>query len=90
MKTSENIVEIKKKDEPKKEVKVESENKNNINVEKRNSNKYNFPKGIFLSRSSKKRISITNLNELSLSRSRFENISRDIIKKRTLNLNQNK
>jgi hypothetical protein len=78
-----NLAEIQKKDEPKQEIKTESE-KNIIKVEKRNSNKYNFPKGILFSRSSKKRISIANLDELS--QSRFENIARDIVKRRTLNL----
>ena len=49
------------------------------NVEKRYSNKYVFPRGIFIARSSEKRVSITNSNELN--QMRFENITRDIRRK---------
>ena len=61
------------------------ENKNNyITAEKRLSSKYIIPKGIFVGRNERKRISITNTNELN--KKRFENIIRDIDKKRTFSL----
>lgn len=63
--------------------KIAENKKNSIKVEKRYSNKYIFPKGIFFTRSDKKRVSITNSNELN--QNRFENIKRDIIKRRTMN-----
>ena len=71
------------KKEIKKEENVEVVN-NNLKVEQRYSNKYVFPRGIFIARSSKKRVSITNSKELN--KMRFENLARDIFKKRTLNL----
>ena len=70
----------------KKDEKVENTN-NEEKVEKRYSNKYFFPRGIFVARSDKKRVSITNANELL--QSRFNNINRDFIKRRTLNLQNN-
>jgi hypothetical protein len=61
------------------------ENVNNKNrMKKKFSDKYTFPKGIVITRTEKKRVSITNLNELK--QRRFDNISRDIIRRRTLNL----
>ena len=54
--------------------------------EKVENSKYVFPKGIFFARSEKRKVSITNMNELN--QNRFENISRDIIRRRTLNLNK--
>ena len=63
--------------------KIAENKKNSIKVEKRYSNKYIFPKGIFFTRSDKKRVSITNSNELN--QNRLENIKRDIIKRRTMN-----
>ena len=65
----------------KNEEKLNDENKN-IKVEKRLSNKYVFPKEIFIASSEKRRVSITNLNDLN--QNRYENINRDIIKKKTL------
>ena len=56
---------------------------NNMKVEQRYSNKYVFPKGIYFARSSKKRVSITNSKELI--QNRFENLTRDIFKKKTFN-----
>ena len=64
----------------KNEEKLNDENKN-IKVEKRLSNKYVFPKEIFIASSEKRRVSITNLNDLNQIRS--DNINRDIIKKKT-------
>ena len=55
---------------------------NNMKVEQRYSNKYVFPKGIYFARSSKKRVSITNSKELI--QNRFENLTRDIFKKKLL------
>ena len=61
------------------------ENVNNKNrMKKKFSDKYTFPKGIIITKTEKKRVSITNLNELK--QRRFDNISRDIIRRRTLNL----
>ena len=61
------------------------ENVNNKNrMKKKFSDKYTFPKGIVIKKKKKKRVSITNLNELK--QRRFDNISRDIIRRRTLNL----
>ena len=77
------------REEIKKEEKVENkiDNDNKIKVEKKyTSSKYVFPKGIFFARSEKRKVSITNMNELN--QNRFENISRDIIRRRTLNLNK--
>jgi hypothetical protein len=71
------------KKEIKKEEKVENVY-NNIRTEKRPSTKYIFPKGIFSGRTTKKKVSITNSNELN--QIRVANITRDIIKRRTLNL----
>ena len=71
----------------KQEIKKEDiiEDKNNKNrLKKKYSNKYTFPKGIVITRTEKKRVSITNLNELK--QSRFENITRDIFRRRTFNL----
>ena len=67
-----------------KEEKVEPD-QNDLNVEKRLSNKYVFPRGIFFARNSKKRVSITNSNELN--QMRFENITRDI-RRKTMVLNK--
>ena len=64
----------------KNEEKLNDENKN-IKVEKRLTNKYVFPKEIFIASSEKRRVSITNLNDLNQIRS--DNINRDIIKKKT-------
>ena len=72
---------IQKENVLKKEEKVGNEN-NNEKVEKRYSNKYVFPRGILFARTEKKRVSITNSNELL--QSRFENVNRDFIKSRTL------
>ena len=51
------------------------------NYKKRLSTKYVFPNKIFLARGSKKKVTITNINELN--KNRFENIEKDIIKRRT-------
>jgi len=61
---------------------------NNINIENKFSNRYLFPKGILINKTFKKKVSITNLNELN--QYRFFNIERDVIKKVTSNLNKNK
>ena len=66
------------KREIKREEKVETA-KIDTNVEKRYSNKYVFPRGIFVSRTEKKRVSITNSKELN--QIRFENFTRDIRRK---------
>ena len=66
------------KREIKREEKVETA-KIDTNVEKRYSNKYVFPRGIFVGRTEKKRVSITNSKELN--QIRFENFNRDIRRK---------
>ena len=45
------------------------------------STKYVFPNKIFLARGSKKKVTITNINELN--KNRFENLQNDILKRRT-------
>ena len=78
---------VQNNNEEKKEIKKENNVEivsNNIIEEKRRSSKFIFPKGIFTGRSEKKKVSITNINELN--QNRFNNITRDIIKRRTLNL----
>ena len=78
---------VQNNNEEKKEIKKENNVEivsNNIIAEKRRSSKFIFPKGIFTGRSEKKKVSITNINELN--QNRFNNITRDIIKRRTLNL----
>ena len=55
-----------------------------INLQKRYSIKYSFPKGIYFTRSLKKRVSIT--NPMELNQNRLDNIAKDIIRRRTLNL----
>ena len=72
------------KREIKREEKVETA-KIDTNVEKRYSNKYVFPRGIFVSRTEKKRVSITNSKELN--QIRFENFTRDI-RRKTMVLNK--
>ena len=51
------------------------------NYKKRMSTKYVFPNKIFLARGSKKKVTITNINELN--KNRFENLQNDILKRRT-------
>ena len=78
---------VQNNNEEKKEIKKENKVEivsNNIIAEKRRSSKFIFPKGIFTGRSEKKKVSITNMNELN--QNRFNNITRDIIKRRTLSL----
>ena len=78
---------VQNNNEEKKEIKKEKNVEivsNNIIAEKRRSSKFIFPKGIFTGRSEKKKVSITNINELN--QNRFNNITRDIIKRRTLSL----
>ena len=70
----------------KKEVKKMLDIINNNKAEKKDINKYNLPRGIYIARSSKKKVSITNINELN--KNRVDNIERDIIKKRTLKMKQ--
>ena len=72
------------KREIKREEKVETA-KIDTNVEKRYSNKYVFPRGIFVGRTEKKRVSITNSKELN--QIRFENFTRDI-RRKTMVLNK--
>ena len=72
------------KREIKREEKVETA-KIDTNVEKRYSNKYVFPRGIFVCRTEKKRVSITNSKELN--QIRFENFTRDI-RRKTMVLNK--
>jgi len=48
------------------------------------SNKFTFPKEIFFARSEKKKISITSLKELN--QNRFDNVTNEIRKRRTLTL----
>ena len=72
------------KREIKREEKVETA-KIDTNVEKRYSNKYVFPRGIFVGRTEKKRVSITNSKELN--QIRFENFTRDI-RRKTIVLNK--
>ena len=48
-------------------------------------NKYVFPRGIFVGRTEKKRVSITNSKELN--QIRFENFTRDI-RRKTMVLNK--
>ena len=72
------------KREIKREEKVETA-KIDTNVEKRYSNKYAFPRGIFVGRTEKKRVSITNSKELN--QIRFENFTRDI-RRKTMVLNK--
>ena len=67
----------------KKDDKVENENIDTT-IEKRLSSKYIIPIGLFSGRSEKKRISITNSNELN--KKRFENMIRVVDKKRTFSL----
>ena len=55
--------------------------KNIITAKKRFSTKYVFPNRMFLARDSKRKVTITNINELN--KNRFENIEKDIIKRRT-------
>ena len=69
--------------EVKKEIKIES-GKSIKNYEKKYSSKYVFPKGLYLGRSEKKRVSIANKNELN--QNRLENMNRYFIKRRTVNL----
>ena len=69
--------------EAKKEIKIES-GKSIKNYEKKYSSKYVFPKGLYLGRSEKKRVSIANKNELN--QNRLENMNRYFIKRRTVNL----
>ena len=72
------------KREIKREEKVENA-KIDTNVEKRYSNKYVFPRGIFVGKTEKKRVSITNSKELN--QIRFENFTRDI-RRKTMVLNK--
>ena len=71
------------KKEIKKEEKEEDEDFK-IKLQKRYSIKYSFPKGIYFKINLEKRVSITNPRELN--QNRLENIAKDIIRKRTLNL----
>ena len=71
----------------KKEIKnreKEEDEDNKIQLQKRYSIKYSFPKGIFFNRHFKKRVSISNPKEMN--QNRLDNIAKDIIRKRTLNL----
>ena len=82
---SSKILNIQTDDIIEKEIEERKENKKKtLRVEKRYSNKYVFPKGIFFARSDKKRVSIANSNELR--QNRFDNIVRDIVKRRTMKL----
>ena len=78
-----NTAKIEVKKEIKKEIKIES-GKSIKNYEKKYSSKYIFPKGLYLGRSEKKRVSIANKNELN--QNRLENMNRYFIKRRTVNL----
>ena len=78
-----NTAKIEVKKEIKKEIKIES-GKSIKNYEKKYSSKYVFPKGLYLGRSEKKRVSIANKNELN--QNRLENMNRYFIKRRTVNL----
>ena len=82
---SSKVLNIQTDDIIEKEIEERKENKKKtLRVEKRYSNKYVFPKGIFFARSDKKRVSIANSNELR--QNRFDNIVRDIVKRRTMKL----
>jgi hypothetical protein len=78
-----NTAKIEVKKEIKNEIKIES-GKSIKNYEKKYSSKYVFPKGLYLGRSEKKRVSIANKNELN--QNRLENMNRYFIKRRTVNL----
>ncbi len=80
---SKNLLKNHSEKETKKEEKVENEN-HNIKEEMRLSNKFTFPKEIFFARSEKKKISITSLKELN--QNRFDNVTNEIRKRRTLTL----
>ena len=62
----------------------EEDEDNKIKLQKRYSIKYSFPKGIYFNRNFEKRVTITNHREMN--QNRLENIAKDIIRKRTLNL----
>ena len=80
---SKNLLKNHSEKETKKEEKVENEN-HYIKEEMRLSNKFTFPKEIFFARSEKKKISITSLKELN--QNRFDNVTNEIRKRRTLTL----
>ena len=68
------------KKEEKEEIKI------NINAKKRYSTKYVFPQNLFFDRDKKRKVTITNVNELN--RNRFEYIEKDILKRRTFANNE--
>lgn len=72
----------KEKQKEKKMEEIEEERENRTPTEKRNSNKFVFPKGFFFARSSKKKVSVANANELN--QNRFEKLTRDMIKRHTM------
>ena len=68
-------------DNAKIKIEKKEEIKNNLFLQKRYSTKYVFHEKLFINRDIKRRVSITNMNELN--RNRFENLERDILRKRT-------
>ena len=86
LKTFQKMFNSKDNNTSKKEIK-EEKNENgekDIKMQKKLSHRYIFPKGIYSAINTKKRVSIANLNELN--QNRFDNISREIIRRRTINL----
>ena len=55
-----------------------------VKIDKRFSKKYVFPRGIYFSKTYKKRVSITNLKELN--QNRFEKVNGEILRRLTLNI----
>ena len=74
-------VPISEEDKAKIKNEKDDEIKSNINTQKRYSTKYVFHETLFVIRGEKRRVTITNMNELNINR--FEHLQNDVLRRRT-------